>query len=85
LTNITRNYYVGQKLDGTKSLVKLEDYVLLVQHTDGTTLDRKTYSTALTTAFNAYMTKSTDRNYVTVASLSINGATMPIFNARRSR
>ena len=52
-----RNCHVGQK---TENIVNNDDYVmLLVQHTDGTTLymTRKRTRTSLTQAFNAYMRK----------------------------
>jgi hypothetical protein len=61
VTDITprRNYHVGKKLDGTKSLVRLEDYFMFpMQHTDGTTLYLDKNNPGLfNQAFNAYMNK----------------------------
>jgi len=64
VTDITprRNYYIASKLDGTRSLVHKDDYVLLlVQHTDGTALyiHKTTYGNIalLTQAFSAYLRK----------------------------
>jgi hypothetical protein len=57
-----RHYHCDVKLDGTRSVVNIDDYVmLLVQHTDGTTLyiHKSTYSNIalLTQAFTAYLKK----------------------------